>query len=332
MNIFCSEKIIAVYQSFSESFDDDGDLFLDCCYDMALHLLGRDRIVLETENYYISLQADGVFLQNKNGSIESITRDGEWLDESSAHDYESILFPGERLLSVKSVANGYELTFDNFVLQLVSHKDESTFPPSDGAYDRWMRGTERLITRKCKCGGTGKLICDFVDDYRIECDRCYTSTYASQTPHDAIDDWNAGKTPLIMEKESPEKSFYKDGCVPIRYIAPYNIRVLRNDSAGCLVACEWLIAEIRGQKYWISSRYAGYGKRDFLFRLVSDFNADLYPHRIISSKEEPLRLIKKERENDPNPNLLFYRGERPMRITADRRGLLIDLPAEQAVF
>ena len=55
-----------VYVGQNESHNIEGaDYWLDCLHDIAVHITPGYRLVLETENYMISLGADGVDLTEK---------------------------------------------------------------------------------------------------------------------------------------------------------------------------------------------------------------------------------------------------------------------------
>jgi len=48
-----------------------------------------------------------------------------------------------------------------------------------------------LLTRKCTCGGTGEMLCDFVADFVVRCSSCHLSTHAYIEPEHAAAHWNA---------------------------------------------------------------------------------------------------------------------------------------------
>lgn len=205
-NIFCNELIIAAYRGTREYDDmDDANSFLDCYHDLAYHVTKGERIVLETEHFFISLGDEGVIKSEKTSSIKDFEKAGEWLDsfihafddEPDWVDYEATLFIGERLLQVQKMELYYLLKFDDFELKLISHKHYDDVPELDS--DNWsffhVYGAERHITRKCECGGDGELLLDFVSDYMVRCRRCMKSTWAQMNAQDAIEEWNDGNTP-----------------------------------------------------------------------------------------------------------------------------------------
>ncbi|MBR5270327.1 MAG: hypothetical protein IKU21_07480 [Anaerotignum sp.] len=204
--MFCEEKIIAAYRGRREYDNIDGaNDFFDCYHDLAYHVTEGYRIVLETENYYISLGISGAELCEKTGDIEEFEQAGEWLD-SYIHiidpedvpwvDYEATLFVGERLLKVEEKDRFYLLHFDDFQLKLIPHAlNEDDFPclcNKDPWSYNYVLGVERLITEKCVCGGEGELLMDFVSDYLVRCKKCKKSTWAQMNVQDAIEEWNGG--------------------------------------------------------------------------------------------------------------------------------------------
>lgn len=61
---------------------------------------------------------------------------------------------------------------------------------------------DRLLTKKCECGGNPQLVMDFVDDYMACCKKCGKSTWASMNAIDAIEEWNAGEIGCVLKPES----------------------------------------------------------------------------------------------------------------------------------
>lgn len=214
--MFCNEAIMKVYEGQREYRDLPGaNAFFDCYHDLAYHVTDGYRIVLETENYYISLGAGGVSLHEKKTSIDAFAAVGEWLEPfihddftdegfSPWVDYESTLFVGERLIDVIQTENGYRLKFDDFELKLIPHDLGKNDIPSLGIYAHssyhHVYGCERLIKAKCNCGGTGELLLDFVSDYVVRCKECKKSTWAQQNAITAIDDWNDGNLNCILDQ------------------------------------------------------------------------------------------------------------------------------------
>ena len=204
--MFCREPILAAYEGEPE-YDSNEDAFLDCYHDLAYHCTPGCRIVLETEHFYISLGTDGAVLREKNCTIEELQKPGECLC-AYIHppmnkaglpwvEYESTLFVDQRLLRVENAKTGWLLTFDDFALKLIPHSADADDVPSLYNKDHFsyhhVYGCERLLRKRCACGGSGELFLDFVQDYVVRCSRCKKSTWASMCAIEAIKNWNDGE-------------------------------------------------------------------------------------------------------------------------------------------
>lgn len=207
MEFFCDEPIIAGYEGANRyAYHDGTNAYFDWRYDLSYHVTEDYRIVLETENFYISLEHDGVIKSPKQCSIEEFAQTDECLEPliddwekggKPLVDYRSTLFVGERLLNVQQVNNYYLLTFDDFQLKLVPYKrHDDNFPSSHRNKNAWsynhVLGAERHLIGKCHCGGEGELLLDFVSDFVVRCKKCKKSTYAEIVAEDAIKEWNEG--------------------------------------------------------------------------------------------------------------------------------------------
>ena len=324
--MFCNETIEKVYLGQPE-YHDEGNYFLDCYYDMTVHLCGQYRLILETASFFLSLESSGVIKLDKTGPIDSIAHDGEWIDpcihvdegfDDAWVDYESTLFVGERLLSVTEIDSGYLLTFDDFELKLLPHLTDNDFPYyPPHSYSR-VYGTERLI-KKCSCGGTGELILDFVSDYGIRCNKCHRGTSANPCACDAIDEWNSiDELPQIGDY--PEEQFKNLCHEPVEYIVIERFyQELENDA----LCCRSIIAKFGEQKFVISSRYAGRRKNDFCFETCTSFNPEIWPQKISAVKNGPISLIEKGCPSGQVPLLIFRVGEHTLTISAENANLVI---------
>lgn len=324
--MFCSEPIQKVYYGQHES-DDYGDACFDCYYDMAMHLSGRNRFLMETAHFYISLEVSGVSLIIKEGGIESIQRENEWI-EPCIHeeddpelapwvDYEATVFNRERLLSVEKEGEHYILRFDDFTMQLIPH------PVSDGdlsitphSYARVL-GAERLI-HKCKCGGTGILEIDFVSDYGIRCDRCHLGTSASMNACDAIDEWNEG-IGLYTIGLYPEESF-AEHCH--EKITELRIEEFYSKVDEHTIKCRGLLAVYEDRTFLIKSRYGGMSTREFEFSELSGFNSKVYPKVIPASHDTPIKYIHRKMTENGTAEMVFTVGDKKATLVSDDHGWL----------
>lgn len=200
--MFCEEQIQKVYIGVTEDDECLYYAYLDCYCEIAYHCAEGYRIVLETENYAISLSCRGVTKEPKETLCE---RKGEWLQEGVEIidddsppfvRLETTLFVGERLLSVTQDNNRFFVQFDDFALKIVPHPQgdnmHSIKEKPSGMYRRVL-GCDRHLKKKCPhCGGNGEIIENFIDNYLVKCKECGSFTWAGQDLATAIADWNNG--------------------------------------------------------------------------------------------------------------------------------------------
>ena len=195
--MFCSEPVIRVYKGREEAAYPQGNSFFDCYHGISYHVTKGCRIVLETDHYFISLEATGVAIDAKTTTIEDYERPGEWLD-SSIHDtppfvdYEQTLFSGERLIKVSEQNGQFLLAFDDFSMHIVPHVSGDDVPGLWHRDNLRVYGCDRLLKKACSCGGHGELFLDHVNDYFVRCAKCKKATWSQMDVQDAIDEWNGG--------------------------------------------------------------------------------------------------------------------------------------------
>ena len=201
--MFCDEPVLKVYLGVIEDdFAYSHNAFLDCYHDIAYHCTEGYRIVLETENFAISISSKGVAKQKKEELQEA---KGEWLqnsieileeDEPPMVLFETTLFVGEKLQSVVKSNEIYLAQFDDFLLKIIPHERGDDI---QGLHNRnhfssnRVYGCERHIKRTCPlCGGVGEIYMDFAGDYYVSCQACKKSTYAAMCLINAVENWNEG--------------------------------------------------------------------------------------------------------------------------------------------
>lgn len=208
--MFCDEKIINVFLGQNEYHDIQGaNCWFDCYHDIAFHTTEGYRLILETDNYMLSLGAEGVIIQCKN---EFKPYDNEWLEETihvlehetengtepeTIVDFENTLLVGQRMLSVEDKGRYFDIRFEDFNLKLIPYNLCDDLPSLRNA-DHWsynyVLGFNRFLKTKCPiCGGNGEILLDFVSDYVVRCKQCKKSTYAEMEIRHAIENWNNGE-------------------------------------------------------------------------------------------------------------------------------------------
>lgn len=199
IGVFCHEKIIKVYMSIAEGGNIYGrDAFLDCYHDIAYHCTEGYEILLETESYVISLSANGVIKRNKKE-----ISDKKYFETDEDDEQATMLFIGERVLSVDRQDNIYLVRFDDFTLRLIPYISGESINglhnQDVGSYNRIL-GCDRHLKTKCRyCGADGEILLDFVDDYIVRCNNCNRSTRAAISLIGAIEDWNNGELNCMVD-------------------------------------------------------------------------------------------------------------------------------------
>lgn len=207
--MFCDEPVIHVYLGCDEyELVISENSFLDCYHDLAYHVTEGYRIVLETENWFISLDVNGVSKEPKSTFIE---RPGEWLqdgiesmypDDIPYTHFETTLFVGERLHKVSKIKNIFLCDFGDFTFKVIPYElgtMNKSLCNNDPCSYNFVLGCERHLTGKCDCGGDGEILMDFVADYIVRCKNCKKATWANMELQSAIRDWNNGELHCVLD-------------------------------------------------------------------------------------------------------------------------------------
>lgn len=207
--MFCNEPIVQIYLGQDEYESREGaNSYFDCYHDLAYHVTEGYRIVLITENWAITLDANGV---TKESRSHFAARPGEYLqdgielmqpdDEPYIHSKHT-LFVGERLLKVEKKEEQFVCTFDHFSLAVIPYAlntlDRHLSRMYNWSYNHLL-GFDRHLKKDCDCGGSGEILLDFVSDYVVRCKNCKKSTWAYMELQSAINDWNAGELNCILD-------------------------------------------------------------------------------------------------------------------------------------
>lgn len=323
--MFCEEEIKAVYYGYhyENSQDYPFDYYhFDYLHNMILYLSDGCRMILETDNYIISIFKNEVNKSIKTCPVYKMETEAETIDPCYLIDdetneviwieYEDTLFKGERLISVEKDENLINLVFDDFKVGVMSYDELDTNKTCSVRDDINVLGAERLITRKCSCGGTGKLLLDFVNDYGVQCDKCHLGTWDTMWACDAIKEWNENDG-VHDRGESGEESFFKNCKNPIDRICIRNDFLMYDSN---LLDCESLIVDMKSHIFMISVKYLHDDVFDFSFKKLSDYNPEMWSRKIIATDDEPIRFVCKK--NDEYGGLLYFKiGERPLLISTD---------------
>ncbi len=196
------KRIIEVYDAYIEQCTNEPEAFLDATNGITYYAKKNYWLILETIDHFIRIGYDGInFFKKDNVFLNSLdymkpcvyTYEGEEHDE-----YIRTLFCGERLKNTYEKKGHYYAEFDSFSIEIIPYEDNEELPQIDrkdfSSYKN-LYGCERFITKKCKCGGVGKLLLKFDYIYVVRCDKCKSATNIAFTANEAIESWESGNIP-----------------------------------------------------------------------------------------------------------------------------------------
>ena len=113
-----------------------------------------------------------------------------------------------------------------------------------------------------------------------------------------------------MFTEISEQEFLSLSNNPIQYIGIYELDWLMDDN---LLDCEGIIIAFENRKILISSKEIGEDDFDFIYY---DFPQKYDCRKILSSPDESICFVRKEKEEEASRTLRFQIGHRPILVIA----------------
>ena len=113
-----------------------------------------------------------------------------------------------------------------------------------------------------------------------------------------------------MFTEISEQEFLSLGNNPIQYVGIYELNWLMDDN---LLDCEGIIIAFENRKILISSKEIGEDDFDFIYY---DFPQNYDCRKILSSPDESICFVRKEKEEESSRTLRFQIGHRPILVIA----------------
>jgi len=199
---FCNEPIEKVFQmNIRENIMPTWcDAYFQFCYKFEYHTTYGYWFLFETENFYITLGADGVIKYPKPHEFPQV--DYEISEQGLGEEpfYEELIFTGQHICEVKTQGSITEITFDDFSMKIYSYKENESKWFEDCARGKGEHlmpvGTHML--GKCECGGLPEIYLDAHGDFIIRCSECHKATYSNMWFKTTMDDWNTNNTPITF--------------------------------------------------------------------------------------------------------------------------------------
>ena len=311
--MFCEEKITEVLYGHTEWEEYWPRYFLDCHYELAYHVEEGESLYLLTDHFVITLNVKGATLSEK----PLVLKDNEWVDEAAIEEgtpwreLEATLFVGQRLMEVERDDRNYLLHFDDFTMKLVPYEQGQL---QLGLYDPDnlpVLGCDRHLQRHCDCGGKGEILMDFVTDFQVRCKNCKKATWAEMNLYQAIEAWNRGETPVLLE--TTKEQFLRRIEEPIQRIEISDSELLCYEGDSCTAT--QIELRFSDCSYFLSSYKVSDSRSELQLR-----RRDIVIHReeqrkIIAKKGNIRFLTEKHRGN--KDELWFALDDAYLRILSD---------------
>lgn len=327
-DVFCEEPIKRVYRRWAWEREDEQwcDSFLQLEYSLEYHTTDGYWLVFETKNHVITVGADGVKLWDS--LREAVPNQEELEDLSPTEEWEQVehtLFVGEHICDVQKQEKCWDIRFDHFAMKLYTYDNTKQRGfnlggcSHNGFAYRPMSAGNHMLTRRCSCGGEGELIIDHVDDFLARCRKCQKSTWAGMCLIDAIEDWNAGETPI--ELNTGEEAF-------VEQIAKEPVKYIDVSKDGFWLAkanlcdADHVMVVFSDCSYLISSTRITDDQYDFTVIKCSDYNKASYGMQITSWENKEIRCLGFE-SDEFSRYLRFEIDGSYLLLTPDDTGLMV---------
>ena len=290
--MFCSEPIKKVLQlEIKEELQPNWyNSLLQITHNFEYHTTEGFWILLETDNYYITIGYDGVIKYPKPYEFPAEKFDVSEVGDGETPCYQEMIFVGQRICDVAIVANVHTIYFDNFKLKLFAYdeKDEKWFEGRLFTHGDELVPVGVHLLRKCACGGQPEIYLDGVDDFFIRCKECHASTYSDMWFKTSADAWNKGKTPInvLTDSEYFTKTIKEQ---KIKRILVSNRYLEESDETSCWT--EEIIIEFENVRIGVQNSCLGEEKSKLCFSYnITNYNPDIYS-RIVAPTTGEIKYL-----------------------------------------
>ncbi len=332
--MYCEEPILNVFYLESRQRDYSSWSFPDYFFEFAYYAAGKNRLVFQTENHYITIGADGVKTwQNKeefvtddltlynyddyydDDSDDDEDDDEEYIEEKYRHlgilSEEVLYFQGEHILEVTEDKEGWLITFDHFTLKLCPRTEKE--PPWSSYYNFIPYKNLDHKLKRCVCGGKPCLMVDQVDDYYICCDTCFRSTYADYRLAAIVNSWNDDVCP-VKDDHAPFECFFsrKDKTIRDIYLPQHANRLSPEH-----IICDEPILQFADCAFELTQLHIPGNRNIFnIVYQISSFNLKHWPDKIeLEEGEDGFHFVSLCKDGT-NEVMTLTTGKRNIIITA----------------
>lgn len=323
--MFCQEPIIKVmHLEIKEALQPKWyNSLLQITHSFEYHTTDGLWILLETENFYITIGYDGVIKYEKPYQFPLDKFDINNAGDGETSCYQEMVFVGQHICEVTTIANVITVCFDNFNLKLYTYteKDEKWFEGRGFTHGDEIVPIGTHLLKNCSCGGQPEIYLDGVDDFFIRCKKCHKSTYADMWFKVCADAWNKSNTPITALTDTE----YFDQTVKqqqIKRILVSNRHLEPCEDDSCWA--EEIIIEFETVRIAVQNSCLGEEKSKLCFSYnITGYNAEIYDH-IICPRVKELKYIDKY-DVYGREEMLFELDDTKLTISANGQELFLSL-------
>lgn len=288
--MLCNEAIVHVYEKYGKNSGESVDGFVTYIGKLAFYTSGKCSLIFVTSNHFIEIDARDITVHDKK--CDRIIPADYFGDDYTLHmseEYVQHLFVGEHICAVKRDAQAFEIILDDFSLPIVKYIEEQRHMGHYGRQEESVLGFDRYLTKKCECGGCGRIWLDHVDDFFIRCETCHKSTRAHMALQNAIAAWNQREVPCMIDFAFEELDKYLNSTIHGIAICERHAKMVSDRS------CEFFEAVLTTEYgiLLIEMRAISADENSFSFSELSGFSKSAYPWNVQSTPEERITFIKK---------------------------------------
>lgn len=326
-----NEPIIKVFelQYKEELLQDWHNAYLHTTGAFEYHVTEGYWMLLESENYYVTIGYDGVQKYNKPYVFDEAKFEWWYNGDEEWTDYKDTLLEGQKIHLIEA-HDGYQtIYFDAFKLNLYVYGSEDEFNVNTGTFGDGINVMDvgSHLLEKCSCGGNAEILCDERGDFAIRCSTCHKATYFDMILKDQIDAWNIGDSPCIIDTGYETLKDLLAKTKEIRYLAlssrAHDFEMIDKATCGC---ANIMIAFDESYFLLSSQKTDGYNF-DFTGSTISNYNREFWTNVIKPTGS--ILFVREEQDHEGRKILRFRLDDVDLLIEATCWGLSVSLDEAQ---
>ena len=326
-----NEPIIKVFelQYKEELLQDWHNAYLHTTGAFEYHVTEGYWMLLESENYYVTIGYDGVQKYNKPYVFDEAKFEWWYNGDEEWTDYKDTLLEGQKIHSIEA-QDGYQtIYFDAFKLDLYVYGSDDEFNANTGTFGdgKNVMAVGSHLLKKCSCGGNAVILCDERSDFAIRCSTCHKATYFDMILKERIDAWITGDSPCIIDTGYETLKNLLTKAKGIRYLAlssgTHDFEMIDKATCGC---ANIMIAFDESYFLLSSQKIDGYNF-DFTGSTISNYNREFWTNVI--KPTESILFVREEQDHEGRKILRFRLDDVDLLIEATCWGLSVSLDEAQ---